>query len=194
MHHVFFVYPTRAASAGREPSGGEERLRVKGFISLFHREFSGLNCGNSIIMSRRAWGGVWAFGVVRGQWHKRLSLILFGSNCACVEGHHFCGACVGVGAAARGRRASDGERSNAIFSFSWAQRLQSVDRHHKYKGLSLSLSAICVCVCLTLSLSLIERRREGAQEKNKLRHEGSQKKRKHQNSQDTLPLSQLKHS
>ena len=39
----------------------------------------------------------------------------------------------------RGTCASDGERSNAIFSFSWAQRLQSVDRHH--------VSAVmCVCV------------------------------------------------
>ena len=37
--------------------GGKVRLRVKGFISLIHREFSGLNCGNSIIMSRQAGEG-----------------------------------------------------------------------------------------------------------------------------------------
>ena len=33
-----------------------------------------------------------------------------------------------------GRFPSDGERSNTIFSFSWAQRLQSVDSHHMWQA------------------------------------------------------------
>ena len=61
------------------------RLRVKGFISLVHRELSGLNCGKSIIMcvfvrgggreGRRGRGREAGWSAVSGT--KRLSLIPF---------------------------------------------------------------------------------------------------------------------
>ena len=43
-----------------------------------------------------------------------------------------CSSSGGLGGPAVGGFPSDGERSNTIFSFSWAQRLQSVDSHHMW--------------------------------------------------------------